>query len=77
MNTLLRSGLLAALVVSATACATTAGPAARAHPPAPPPGSAVVDAEYVATVDYIARRRGVTVRWVNPPMKRVGAVASR
>ena len=33
--------------------------------------ASVDDQEYVARVDHAARERGVTVRWVNPPQKRV------
>ena len=31
----------------------------------------VDDAAYVAAVEHIARERGIDVRWVNPPQKRV------
>jgi hypothetical protein len=31
----------------------------------------VDDQEYVARVDHAARERGVMVKWVNPPQKRV------
>lgn len=33
----------------------------------------VEDATYVARVEQTARNRGVTVRWVNPPHRRVPA----
>ena len=33
----------------------------------------VDDQDYVARVDRAARDRGVTVRWVNPPQKRVSS----
>jgi hypothetical protein len=29
------------------------------------------DAEYIAYVERVARRRGVYLQWVNPPVKRV------
>ncbi|HET7127178.1 MAG TPA: hypothetical protein VFI26_08830 [Lysobacter sp.] len=35
------------------------------------PDGQVVDASYVANVDYLAKQRGVEVRWVNMPTKRV------
>jgi len=35
------------------------------------PDGQAVDEAYVANVDYIARQRGVEVRWVNMPTKRV------
>lgn len=28
------------------------------------------DADYIAAVEQTARRRGVTVKWVNPPQRR-------
>lgn len=31
----------------------------------------VQDGEYVAAVEYVAKRRGVKVLWVNPPERRV------
>ena len=33
----------------------------------------VDDAAYIAQVEQTARTRGVSVHWVNPPQKRVGA----
>ena len=35
------------------------------------PNQIVDDAAYIAQVEHIARDRGVAVRWVNPPQKRV------
>jgi hypothetical protein len=35
------------------------------------PNAVVDDAAYVAQVEQLARARGVSVRWVNPPQKRV------
>jgi hypothetical protein len=63
---------LAALVVaSLSACATTTPMAAAAPPTSPPHGVKVeTDSAYVARVEEIARRRGVTVQWVHPPSKR-------
>lgn len=36
----------------------------------------VDDAAYVAQVEHSARDRGVEVRWVNPPQKRVPTAAT-
>lgn len=73
MNALLRFAAAGVAVAGLTACAGTqqfavadAAPAAR-----PATSQAMGDAEYVATVEYIARRRGVEVHWVNPPSRRV------
>jgi len=35
------------------------------------PNQIVDDAAYIAQVEHVARSRGVSVRWVNPPQKRV------
>lgn len=35
------------------------------------PSNLTVDDAYVARVEYMARQRGVEVRWVNMPTKRV------
>jgi hypothetical protein len=32
------------------------------------------DAEYVAAVERLARRRGIYLQWVNVPTKRIAAV---
>ena len=76
MNALLRSITLGAVGIAETACASTQ-PAATARPVAQPVGGSTVDAEYVALVESIARQRGVAVRWVNPPTRRVTTLASR
>ncbi len=34
----------------------------------------VDDAAYVARVERVDRARGITVRWVNPPQKRVSGL---
>lgn len=59
--------LLATIVVAALAgCATTSEAAL-----APGEEKVVSDAEYMAAVERIAKRRGIIVRWVNPPSKRI------
>ncbi len=76
MNVKLCSLLVLAAVVSLTGCRTTEG-SARYVPAAKPAASGSTyeprieeNAEYVAYVQSVARRRGVTVRWVNKPVKR-------
>lgn len=46
-----------------------------AYAPQVRPTSVVEDAQYVAKVEQLAKRRGVGVVWVNPPKKRVPLVA--
>ena len=60
--------LASVLAVSAVVLAGCASQdqAARATTP-----HDVDDAAYVAAVDKVARERGIEVRWVNPPQKRV------
>lgn len=73
MNALLRFAAAGVAVAGLAACAGTHSLArADAKPEARPATTQVVgDAEYVAAVEYIARRRGVEVHWVNPPKRRV------
>ena len=35
------------------------------------PNQIVDDAAYIAQVEHMARSRGVSVHWVNPPQKRL------
>jgi hypothetical protein len=35
------------------------------------PNQIVDDSAYIAQVEHMARARGVSVHWVNPPQKRV------
>ena len=58
------AGLLVAPALLLAGCASQ-DKTARAQP------REVVDGAYVAQVEYTARNRGVAVRWVNPPQKRV------
>jgi len=60
---------LAAVVVAG--CASSMEKDSAALTPAAKPGSVVVDAEYMAAVEQVARRRNIGVVWVNPPSKRV------
>ncbi len=69
MKTLLKLSALSLVPLALGACATTKE---AAYQPTPPkPGSIVTDAEYVAYVEAVARRRGIGVQWVNPPKRRV------
>lgn len=58
--------LLGIIVIASSACATTqnAQLAAQADRKA---AQAKENAQYVAAVEAIARKRGVQVVWVNPP----------
>lgn len=58
--------LLGVIVIASSACATTQNAqfAAQADRKA---AQAEANAQYVAAVESIARKRGVQVVWVNPP----------
>ncbi|WP_043690012.1 hypothetical protein [Luteimonas huabeiensis] len=70
-----------ALCLVPLALAACAGPQAVSRVPAAQPGvrGEVIrnDAEYVARVEAEARRRGLTVQWLNPPPRREPARARR
>lgn len=73
MNSLLRCCIIASALALA-ACASQGG--MRYQPVASQtvqPASFQQDAAYIQTVERIARQRGVSVQWVNPPLKRVAA----
>lgn len=72
MKTLSRLAALLLVLPWLGACATTEKAAYRPAEPAPKPGSIVVDDAYVAYVQRVALRRGLTVKWVNQPTRRVG-----
>lgn len=64
-----RWAVLLPLSLALTACASMDAQSARAGP-----GSALGlsdDYAYVARVEQIARQRGVSVVWINPPSKPV------
>lgn len=69
MNTRYRFAILSLSVLALAACASTDERTAVA-----PQGHSgyVQDSEYIATVEYLARRRGTEVVWVNPPKRQVG-----
>lgn len=63
---------VAAVTVLLTGCATTSASTAYAPAPAPAAGQRVIEQDhaYMQQVEQVARRRGIGVTWVNPPMKR-------
>ena len=77
MNTLFRCSIGCAAALLLTACASHGTmrhqPAAAAAPTAS--DGLQQDPRYMQAVEYVARRRGVEVRWVNPPLKRMVASA--
>ena len=76
MNTLFRCSIGCAAALLLPACASHGTlrhqPAAAAAAAADGLPQAV---RYMQAVEYVARRRGVEVRWVNPPLKRMVASA--
>lgn len=75
MGRMLYTTVLSISVAGLCACAGTPQRVSQAPPAssADRPGSIVSDDEYVAYVDRVARRRGIEVKWVNPPTKRVAS----
>ncbi len=67
MKTTIAATLFALSVLVTAGCSTMheKSTVAVAHP------VDVDDADYVARVERVDRARGITVRWVNPPKKRV------
>ena len=61
-----------------SACASSGGMASAPASAQQQGERILIDAEYVANVERVARDRGVIVQWVNPPQKRLPArIASR
>lgn len=75
MKRFLQAALAAASILGLAACASGGGVASTGSSAAPAhvPEHMVTDAEYVAYVERVARRRGVAVRWFHPPVRRVAA----
>lgn len=66
MNTCFRSGLGALALLALAGCASGGGVASV------PTGDVLVtDTAYMANVEEVARRRGVDVQWIAPPLKRL------
>ena len=72
MKASFRSALLASPLLLLGGCATTdemaGGPGVT---PLVADTQFVTDQDYIDTVNYLAKRRGTRVVWVNPPKKRV------
>lgn len=75
MKTRIHAALIAASAVLLAACASHGGMRDRGPEAYQPTERVVDDVAYVATVERVARRRGVTVHWFNPPTKRVAGEA--
>jgi hypothetical protein len=72
MYALLRFAIAATAMAGLAACAGTQHRATAAAPVEHVrTGTYQGDPEYVAAVEHVARRRGVQVHWVNPPVRRV------
>lgn len=71
MNSLLRCCIVALAAAGVGACASQGSAGYAASAPAQVPGNHVPDARYIARVEQLARRRGIDVHWVNPPLRRV------
>jgi len=74
MKASLSSLLFVAPLLLLAGCASTQH-AAYGDSPRHTEDNIVQDGQYVALVEHIAKQRGVRVVWVNPPRKRVQAVA--
>lgn len=75
MNTLLRCCILCAAVLLMVACASHGTMQSQPAVAATTPDGYEQDTRYIHAVEYVARRRGVEVHWVNPPLKRIVASA--
>lgn len=77
MNRLLRCTSMSLAALGLAACASPHGGAGYgAAPVRSPPavqGAFERDAAYIDYVERTARRRGIDVRWVNPPVKRIAS----
>lgn len=74
MNRPLLCTIVSMCALGLAACASTQGGAGYGAAPAGPQSSQEMferDAAYMAYVERTARMRGIDVRWVNPPIKRV------
>lgn len=75
MNTLLRCCIAAAAAASLAACAHS-GTMRHQAATVVPTSAYQQDGQYIRVVEAGARRRGVDVHWVNPPVKRLVAAAA-
>ena len=65
MKTFHRASLVALALVGLGGCAGMQDKSAMY------PNQVVDDGAYIAQVEHLARSRGVSVHWVNPPQKRL------
>ena len=72
MSRFLKYVVVPAFVVTLAGCASGSASMAKRET-----NSMKVEALYVGTVEAIARRRGVDVRWVNPPREADHQIAKR
>ena len=72
MSTRPQWAVLSIALIGLSACASTQHVATRVQPEARR-GTITGDSEYVARVEQIARRRGIEVKWINPPVRRVAS----
>lgn len=72
MNALSRTAVLSLTALGLSACAGMHERSDSSYvPPQRTPAAIDDDAEYVARVEAIARRRGIDIVWVHVPQKRV------
>lgn len=62
--------IVLALAAISAGCATTSESTARAAPARWSGQTIVQDHAYIQQVETLARRRGIDVTWVHPPVKR-------
>lgn len=75
MKASVRMAVLSLSILGLAACASTGEKSAYVPPPR---ADSIMDNDeiYMATVERIARRRGIDLVWVNPPRKQVGSDTS-
>lgn len=72
MNVSLRAAVVSLSMLGLAACAGPHTKTTRAEPAMSPHQIAGMDRDsyYVSAVERLARRRGIDVKWVNPPDRR-------
>lgn len=74
MNSLLRCCFIIASVLALAACASQGDTRSGSAAPAATDNHRQ-DGTYMFTIERVARRRGVEVQWVNPPLRRASESA--
>nr|WP_298129213.1 hypothetical protein [uncultured Pseudoxanthomonas sp.] len=64
MNAMIRLAVAVSACGLLAACASTGGAASSAPPEQRP---LTAEQQYIAYVERVAKRRGITLTWVNPP----------